>query len=113
MKLLVVERLLQRAGYRVSCCKIASDALALARAAPDAVDTVVTDFNMPARSGLDLAEALAQVRADLPVVISNGYISEELRTRAEGQGAAPAAETGHDRRTRCPVAPRAGAVTHL
>ena len=81
--LLVVERLLQRAGYRVSCCQDASDALALVGAAPDAVDVVVTDYNMPTRSGLELAEALAQVRADLPVVISNGYISEELRTGAE------------------------------
>ena len=33
--------------------------------------------------GLDLAEALAQLRADLPVVISSGYISEELRIGAE------------------------------
>ena len=81
--LLVVERLLQRAGYRVSCCQNASDALALVRAAPDAVDIVVTDFNMPTRSGLDLAEALALIRADLPVVISSGYLSEELRTGAE------------------------------
>ena len=84
--LLVVERLLQRAGYRVSCCQNASDALALVGAAPDAVDVVVTDYNMPTRSGLELAEALAQVRADLPVVISSGYISEELRSGAERLG---------------------------
>ena len=38
---------------------------------------------MPTRSGLDLAEALALIRADLPVVISSGYLSEELRTGAE------------------------------
>ena len=78
-----VERLLQRAGYRVSCCQNASDALALVRAAPDAVESVVTDFNMPSCSGLELAEALAQVRADLPVVISSGYLSDELRTGAD------------------------------
>ena len=65
-------------------CQNASDALV--RAAPDAVDVVVTDFNMPTCSGLELAEALAQVRADLPVVISSGYISEELRTGAERLG---------------------------
>ena len=84
--LLVVERLLQRAGFRVSCCQNASAALALLRAAPHAVDIVVTDFNMPTRSGLDLAEALAQVRADLPVVISSGYLSDELRSGAERLG---------------------------
>jgi PAS domain S-box-containing protein len=84
--LLVVERLLQRAGFRVSCCQNASDALALVRAAPDAVDIVVTDFNMPTGSGLELAEALAQVRDDLPVVISSGSLSDELRSGAERLG---------------------------
>ena len=84
--LLVVERLLQRADFRVSCCQNASDALALVRAAPAAVDIVVTDFNMPSCSGLELAEAMAQVRADLPVVISSGYISDELRSGAERLG---------------------------
>ena len=61
-------------------------ALPILRAAPAAIDVVVTDFNMPTRSGLDLAEALAQVRADLPVVISSGYLSEELRIGADRLG---------------------------
>jgi DNA-binding NarL/FixJ family response regulator len=37
-------------------------------------------------SGLDLAEALAHLRADLPVVISSGYIADELRSGAERLG---------------------------
>jgi CheY-like chemotaxis protein len=84
--LLVVERLLQRAGFRVTCCRNASDALEAVHAAPNAVDVVVSDFNMPGQSGLELAEALARIGPDLPVVISSGYISEELRLGADRVG---------------------------
>jgi DNA-binding NarL/FixJ family response regulator len=47
---------------------------------------VVTDFNMPNVSGLDLVRALARVRPDLPVVISSGYVSDELRANASVLG---------------------------
>jgi PAS domain S-box-containing protein len=85
--LLMVERLLQRSGYRATCCQNASEALAVVRAAPNAIDVVVTDYNMPAASGVDLAKALARIRPDLPVVISSGYVSEELRAEAKQVGA--------------------------
>jgi len=84
--LLMVERLLQRIGYRVTCCQGTAEALEVVLAAPSAIDIVVTDYNMPGSSGLELAQALARIRPDLPVVISSGYISEELRTGAERVG---------------------------
>jgi CheY-like chemotaxis protein len=84
---LVVERLLQRAGYRCTCCPNAQEALRVVREALEAVDIVVTDYNMPSMSGLELAEALqARGLPDLPVVISSGYITDELRTGAERLG---------------------------
>jgi len=47
---------------------------------------VVTDFNMPRASGLDLARELAHIRADLPVVITTGYITDELQRGAREAG---------------------------
>jgi CheY-like chemotaxis protein len=85
--LLMVERLLQRLGYRTTCCQDAQRALAVVRAAPQAIDVVVTDYNMPAASGLDLAHELARLRPQLPVLISSGYVSEELRDGARKAGA--------------------------
>jgi PAS domain S-box-containing protein len=84
--LIMVERLLQRAGYRTTCCQDAQEALLKVRANPQAFDIVVTDYNMPAMSGLELAQALASIRPDLPVVISSGYLSEELRSGAQRAG---------------------------
>ena len=53
---------------------------------PQAFDVVVTDFNMPEMSGLELASALRQLRPDLPVVLSSGLMSEALREQARQVG---------------------------
>jgi len=79
---LMVGRLLERCGFRPTCHQVASVALAAIQAQPDICDLVVTDFNMPEVSGIDVACALSAVRPDLPVIISSGYIPDELRTSA-------------------------------
>ncbi len=47
---------------------------------------VVTDFNMPGLSGLDLARALADQQPQLPVLITSGYITDQLRSEASRIG---------------------------
>jgi PAS domain S-box-containing protein len=78
--LLLVERLLSRRSYRVTCCQDPREALAALRANPGGFDLIVSDFNMPGLSGLDVAREAAQIRADLPVVISSGHLSDEQRS---------------------------------
>jgi PAS domain S-box-containing protein len=78
----LVDSLLQRAGFRVSVSTDATAAVAQVRAQPQAFDVVVTDFNMPRLSGLEVARQVAQIRPDLPVVLSSGYVSESLRAQA-------------------------------
>ena len=84
--LLMVESLLQRLGYRVSGLADPRQALARVQATADPVDLVVTDFNMPDLSGLELAEALVRARPGLPVVVTSGYVSESLRADAARVG---------------------------
>jgi CheY-like chemotaxis protein len=83
---LMVEGLLNRLGYRATCTLAAQAAIARVERDPDGVDLVVTDYNMPDHSGLDLARALARIRPDLPVVLSSGYVSDELRRDAAELG---------------------------
>ena len=84
--LVMVERLLQRQGYRVSCHSDPRQALAALREAPQSFDLLLSDFNMPQCSGLDLARAAAQVRVDLPVLITSGYITEALNAEMRQAG---------------------------
>ena len=82
----MVERLLLRMGYRVAAFQNAEEGLALLRQAPERFDAVVTDFNMPALSGLDVARQVAVLRPDLPVLISSGNIPEALHVQARQAG---------------------------
>jgi len=82
----LMTRLLERQGYRVSGYTDAREALAAVGAQPDAFNLAVTDYNMPGMSGLELARALREIRADLPVAVASGYITEELRAQAPDAG---------------------------
>ena len=82
----LMTRLLERRGFRVSGFTDARDALAAVQANPGEFDLAVTDFNMPGMSGLDVANALREIRPDLPVVLASGYITEDLRQKAPAAG---------------------------
>ena len=86
MMVVMVQGLLQYAGYRVTTCRDAPTAVAAVRADPAGFDAVVTDFNMPFGSGLDVALAVRALRPGLPVVISSGFLSDELCAAAENAG---------------------------
>jgi len=80
--MVLMDALLQRAGYRVTCHSDPTAAVSAVRARPEAFDLVITDFNMPVLTGLGLAADVARIRADLPVVIHSGHISEAVRHEA-------------------------------
>ena len=82
----LMTRLLERQGYRVSGYTDPREAIAAARTNPGQFDLAVTDYNMPVMSGLEVAQALKEIRSDLPVVLASGYITEELRQKAPAAG---------------------------
>ncbi len=83
---LMVQRLLRREGYRVAVCADAREALALANTQPARFDLVVSDYNMPETSGLELAAHLLRLQPGLPIIISSGYVSDELREQSAALG---------------------------
>ena len=83
---LMVRRLLQRAGYQVTACSTPLQVLALLRDPQQAADLLVSDYNMPEMSGLELTQELAHLRPGLPVIISSGFMSDELVAQAQAMG---------------------------
>ncbi len=83
---LMVESLLRRAGFEVTCCRHGREALERLADATSRPDIVVTDHAMPEFSGLDLARALQRQWPQLPVIITSGYISDELVNAAHSLG---------------------------
>ncbi|WP_341887269.1 CHASE domain-containing protein [Variovorax sp. YR752] len=83
---MTIEALLLRAGYQVTRVDSGLAAIETVRGAPQAHELVVTDYNMPGLSGLAVAEQLASIAPQLPVVITSGYVTEELLARAHALG---------------------------
>lgn len=83
---LLVTRLLERRNFVVSGFTDASAAIDLLRCDPAAFALVVTDYNMPYLSGLDVARAVRDIRAELPVAIVSGFIDETLLSHAKEAG---------------------------
>jgi len=79
---LMVDGLLRRSGYKVTAYEDPAAALARVRAAPGEFDILVTDFNMPEMDGMALAAEVARAAPRLPVIITSGFISDEMRQRA-------------------------------
>jgi len=82
----LMKRFLEPRGYRVSSFVKSEEALAALRDAPEAFHLVVTDYNMPGMSGLDVARAVRAIRADLPVAVVSGFVDVALRENADQAG---------------------------
>lgn len=82
----LVTRVLERLGYRVTGFIDARAALAAFETNPEAYDAVVTDLSMPGMSGEDFAKRILQLRPQLPVVVTSGYVRPEDRQSALQSG---------------------------
>ncbi len=78
----IATRILTSAGYRVTGFTDAVAALAALRQDVASVDVLITDFNMPKVSGLEIAQAVRDLRDDLPILISSGFLTQELEAQA-------------------------------
>jgi two-component system cell cycle sensor histidine kinase/response regulator CckA len=68
----LVQRVLERRGYRVITCESASEALA--QTGP--FDLLLVDLILPEANGRQLADSLRKRWPTLPVVMMSGYLSE-------------------------------------
>ncbi|MCX5723634.1 MAG: PAS domain S-box protein [Nitrospirae bacterium] len=77
---------LEPLGYRVTGCTLAAEALDAVRADPALFDVVVTDYNRPGQSGLEVARALSEIRVDLPIVLVSDYLTPSVQAAAFAAG---------------------------
>lgn len=67
-------RSLERLGWSVQTCADAREAIRMLGAETAAFDVVLTDYNMPRLTGLQLAKAARALHPGLPVVVMTGYL---------------------------------------
>ena len=83
----LVSRVLTRKGFAVTTFTDPHEAEAALQANPLACDLLVTDYNMPGFSGVDLLRQAKRIRPDLPVALASGYVTPEIEQRALEEGA--------------------------
>ena len=83
----LVARVLKRRGYEVTTFNDPQEAQAEIAAHPHAYDLLVTDYNMPGFSGVDLLRAVKAIRPELPVALASGYVTPEIEQAAFAAGA--------------------------
>lgn len=69
----IVKKLLEVNGFHVNSFNDPLETLAYIRLAPESFDLLLTDLNMPALSGRELAHALMEINPAIPVIICSGY----------------------------------------
>lgn len=82
----VMERLLERRGFVVRSFGSAAELLANLDTRHGAYDVIVTDFNMPRMTGIELARAIRSQGLEVGLVLTSGYVSDQLRVAAAEVG---------------------------
>ncbi|TCP58448.1 PAS domain S-box-containing protein [Rhodovulum bhavnagarense] len=79
----VIAEFLELAGAEVAACTDPHDALAAVQDAPGAWDMILTDYDMPAMTGADLAKAVHRHAPTLPTVLITAVPDWQMRSGAE------------------------------
>jgi CheY-like chemotaxis protein len=82
----LIKRALEDLGYRVTTHTDPVRALEDFRARPGEFAAVVSDVAMHGMSGLELAREIRALRTDVPVVLTSGYVRQEVADAARSIG---------------------------
>ena len=83
----LAERSLAKEGHAVVGFVDPRDALGAFLTDPSAFDIVITDLSMPNMTGLDLVRRVRRVRADIPIIMVTGYLTDVDEAAAHAAGA--------------------------
>ncbi|GAB4400222.1 MAG: hypothetical protein OHK0048_15090 [Rhodoferax sp.] len=83
----LVQRALKRQGFVVHTYTDPHAALQVLRDPNWACDLLVTDFNMPGFSGVELLRSVQTLRPELPTVLASGYVTPDIEREARSAGA--------------------------
>jgi PAS domain S-box-containing protein len=83
----LVSRALERRGMKVAAFTDQEEAIFAVKQNPGRFAAVITDYNMPRLSGVDVVKAVKALRNDLPAAIASGYVDDRLLELADEVGA--------------------------
>ena len=79
-------RMLHRVGYQSVSCSHPREALERFNADPDSYRAVVTDYQMPEMTGLQLSQKISALRPELPILMLSGLAGAIAPHQLENAG---------------------------
>ena len=77
------QRVISSAGHDVTVGHSAEEAMEVLKAGNQAFDILITDQSMPGMTGLEFAEQVRTLFADMPIVLCSGFIDDEAMKEAK------------------------------
>ena len=84
--LATTQQILERQGYLVRSFSRPSEALAMIASDDSSLALIITDYRMPGMNGMSFVEQAMRIRPGIPVVLTSGYLSDELQSVASALG---------------------------
>jgi PAS domain S-box-containing protein len=85
--LFLVKRALGKKGFEVSIFHDPHQAMIALRERPLNYDLLITDYNMPGYSGLEVLKEARLIHPELPIALASGYVTPEIERSALAAGA--------------------------
>lgn len=82
----VTTRTLERLGYQVTSCDAPREAVEAIRENPRRFHAVITDYELPGMSGLDVAAEMLSINPEIRILMCSGYLKCETRDQAMALG---------------------------
>jgi CheY-like chemotaxis protein len=82
----MVQKMLQNLGYTTRAFIRSDQLIDEFKKSGDCVDLVITDMTMPTFTGVELAQQLIRLRADIPIILCTGFSENIDATRAKEIG---------------------------
>jgi CheY-like chemotaxis protein len=82
----VTRRMLERAGFTVVTCDNGKEAIQLFKDLGDHLSCVLMDLTMPQMDGDVASHEMFRIRTDIPIILSSGYNSQDIKNRFAGTG---------------------------
>lgn len=81
-----MQSILANLGYQVTVFTDGIDALETIKAKPGSFDIIITDYSMPRITGLEIAKSLKETGVYIPVILTSGYLSNDIESAARNAG---------------------------
>lgn len=84
--IITLKQILHNLGYKVKAFTDCRKAIREFEKNPGGYDVIILDYSMPHMTGLEMARKIKEIRNDIPIILSSGYLNNQMGETASEAG---------------------------